>query len=308
VRGPLKRIAERALIVSGAAKLSRRRLPRGAALVLAYHNVVPNGVRPSGDRSLHLAVDDFSRQLDVLQEMHEVVPLTSLFDAVEDAGRLRVALTFDDAYAGALDLGLGELRRRNLPATVFVAPGLLGMTPWWDLLAREHPAGLSEEVRVHALEALAGQHDRVVSWMSQVNPARSIGGAIHPSEWIASEEALRAAAAYPRLALAAHTWSHPNLSALAADEVAAELSRSLRWLRDRFPSTIPMLSYPYGLHSPQVLAAASDAGYRAAFRVSGGWCRPLELRAHPQALPRYNVPAGLSIDGFRLRLSGIRSR
>jgi hypothetical protein len=87
-------------------------------------------------------------------------------------------------------------------------------------------------------------------------------------------------------------------------ELTEELARPLAWLREQFPEhSLPAISYPYGLRSPSVETAARDSGYTMGFLVAGGW-----LPAHgadPFALPRLNVPAGMSADGLALRLSGL---
>jgi peptidoglycan/xylan/chitin deacetylase (PgdA/CDA1 family) len=104
--------------------------------------------------------------------------------------------------------------------------------------------------------------------------------------------------------LGSHTWSHPNLCRATPTELASELEQSKRWISERFPkSAIPAISYPYGLESPAVKAAAEGAGYTMGFRVDGGWL-PKTVK-DSFALPRLNVPAGLSADGLALRLSGL---
>jgi hypothetical protein len=64
----------------------------------------------------------------------------------------------------------------------------------------------------------------------------------------------------------------------------------------------PWLAYPYGLASPSVAAAARGAGYTGALAIDGGWW-PREV-ADRFMLRRWNAPAGISIEGFRLRLGG----
>jgi peptidoglycan/xylan/chitin deacetylase (PgdA/CDA1 family) len=113
----------------------------------------------------------------------------------------------------------------------------------------------------------------------------------------------RRAAGRPGITLASHTWSHPNLAALAAAELEDELQRPLAWLRERFTGVLPFISYPYGLSSPAVERAAADAGYEAALRIDGGWLRDGSVNRY--AIPRLNVPSGISDAGFRLRCSGV---
>jgi len=287
------------LVGSGLARwLARHR--RGNTLVLAYHNVVPDDVAAGGDRSLHLPRAMFACQLDVLVEWCDVVPLASIFTDPAGAARPRVAITFDDAYYGALTIGATELRERRLPATMFVAPGLLGEDAfWWDALAG--PEGLSDAVRRYVLDELRGDAGAAGEWASQVGRERQ---PLSPWSRPGEESGVLAWAEDSRLTLGAHTWRHANLARLAPDEVTVELAAPLAWLRERAPTRlVRCLTYPYGLANPGVTAAASAAGYDAAFAVSGGWIgRAIRDRYW---VPRLNIPAGLTADGFRLRIAGI---
>jgi peptidoglycan/xylan/chitin deacetylase (PgdA/CDA1 family) len=298
LRAILKQALERALLATGAARVLRRIAPRDG-LVLAYHNIVPHGEPPGGDRSLHLSQRDFSAQLDILQREMDVVALTELLEPGAEGSRPRVAITFDDAYRGAVTVGVEELCTRSLPATIFIPPAFLGgRSFWWDAAA-DPVSGLSQAAREHALGSCAGQDDLVRAWAAsagqplQAPPAHAVA---------ASEEELQHALDYPGLTLGSHTWSHPNLTRLNDAELADELTRPLGWLRDRFSRVIPWLTYPYGLTDGRVERAVERAGYEAALRVDGGWLGPSPPR---YSLPRFNVPAGLSAAGFRLRLAGL---
>jgi peptidoglycan/xylan/chitin deacetylase (PgdA/CDA1 family) len=281
-----------------------RRRRAADAVVLAYHNIVPDGAEVLGDRSLHLPQREFARQLDLLRETHDVVPLDQVLEPPSGPRtRPRAAITFDDACQGAVTAGIDELARRGMPATVFVAPAFVGgRSFWWDALAGPGTEGLAEDVRRHALESLAGRDDAVRRW------AECSGIAVHAvpdHQTCATEAQLRALDGTEGITLASHTWSHPNLARLSREELEEELSRPLAWLRERFQHVIPWLTYPYGLASPQVVAAVAEAGYRGALLVEGGWL-PRHPRGciHPYELPRQNVPSGLSLRGFELRVSG----
>jgi peptidoglycan/xylan/chitin deacetylase (PgdA/CDA1 family) len=296
-----KQIAEAGLVHSGAGAAVRRRR-RGDVLVLAYHNVVPAGEQPAGDASLHLPRHRFAAQLDALQRTHDVVPLDAvLSEPVRPTRRPRVVITFDDAYRGAVTAGIEELAARQMPATIFVAPGFLdGGSFWWDVISGQSGAGLPDSVRMYALEALGGRDEAVRAW------ARESGltvNAVPGHARGASIEELRAAVRHDGITLGSHTWSHPNLTRTSPSDLPAELARPLEWLRQNFDRVIPWLAYPYGLTSPAVERAAAESGYVAALRVSGGWLGP--RRDRPFALPRLNVPAGLTLHGFRLRTSGL---
>ena len=300
-RDGLKATVERGLVSShlaGAWRLTHRR----GVLILAYHNILPSGVEIAGDRSLHLPEALFAAQLDSLQATHDVVPLDTLFDAERAHGRRpRAVITFDDAYRGAVTVGLREVVARKLPATVFVAPAFVGgRFFWWDTVTPPGAQGPTESLRTFALEECRGMDDAVRQW------AERSGSRLSPlptDAACASDSELCAASKQPGITFASHTWSHPNLVRLGPAELEEELTRPLEWLGARFDNVVPVLSYPYGLASPTVERAAARAGYRAGLLVSGGWTpgRP----RNPFALPRLNVPAGLSPNGFLLRTAGV---
>ncbi|HSM37284.1 MAG TPA: polysaccharide deacetylase family protein [Longimicrobiales bacterium] len=306
----IKRALEAALLHLGPAALARSRR-RGRAVVLAYHNIVPRGESTVGDASLHLPQRAFAAQLDILGDACEVVPLSSLLSdgggpvagAAEDqaGARPRVAITFDDAYEGALTAGVEELRARGLPATVFASPGLLdGRTFWWDATA----AGADPAWRGEALGSAYGHPDLVRerrlagggSWNDMPAHARS-----------ASAGGVRAFAELPGMALGAHGWLHLNFAAAPPDALANELAAPRGWLAEARPrgraGPFP-LAYPYGLSTAAVARAAAEAGYAHGLLVSGGWL-PRAPVAGSFSLPRLNVPAGISSAGFRLRLAGL---
>ena len=299
LRGVMKLVAERTLAAAGADRLALALRP-ARVLVLAYHNIVPAGESARGDTSLHLPQEDFGRQLDALRRSHRIVPLDQAFTPAE-GDRPRAVVTFDDACRGALTAGIDELARRNVPATVFVAPGLLGAAPWWDELAG--PLGLDPAVRAHALDVLGGRPAEVRAWAESAGLPRR---AVPAHQRIATEDELARAAALSGITLAPHGWSHASLPALSAEALEDELARPLAWLRDRFGAVLPWLAYPYGHASPEVEQAAGRAGYAGAFRVDGGSFLLADAAAHPFALSRMNVPAGVSNEGFRLRAAGVR--
>jgi peptidoglycan/xylan/chitin deacetylase (PgdA/CDA1 family) len=301
VRTLVKSLGERVIATSGITAVSRARRA-GRTLVLAYHNIVPDDHPVVGDRSLHLPLAKFRAQLVALRATHEVVSLESVA-ATNPGGRPRAVITFDDAYRGAILLGLPELARLGLPATVFVAPGLLDVAGfWWDRFA---PSGRDWDgaIRNWLLTEGRGREAAAAAWAEANRIAPSDHG-----PWLrgASELELTAAAALPGITIGAHSWSHPNLASLTGDELHAEVSRPLIWLRGRFPKTVPWLAYPYGLASTTAAEAARLAGFSGAFLVQGGWLAARGL--DPFWLARWNVPSGLSLAGFQLRTAGLFCR
>ncbi len=134
--GALSRPVDLTVVRTGLTRLGRS-LSRSRVLVLAYHNIVPEGAEDAGDPSLHLPEKQFARQLDLLVETHTIVPLQSALTDAWEPNRPRAVITFDDAYRGAVTVGIDEIVRREIPATVFVTPAFVdGRSFWWDALAR----------------------------------------------------------------------------------------------------------------------------------------------------------------------------
>lgn len=299
MRRALKQRVERALSWVPVGRMARHRI-RGKRLILAYHGIVPEGAEPAGERSLFVHRRDFAAQLDAIAGIADIVPLARLDDAGD--GRPRVAITFDDAYRGAVNEGIAEVVARGLPATIFVAPGRLNdHIFWWDALS-ESDGQLSEAIRHHALHKLLGSDERVRGWAAMIRLPSS--DKLPAYAQTATYVELRTAIGLPGITVGSHTWSHANLAALAAVDVAVELEASRDWLRAAFgDKAIPWIAYPYGLDSPEAHRAAATAGFAGGLRIGGGWHRAMDVS--PLARPRLNVPGGLSVPGFRARVTGV---
>ncbi len=120
------------------AAFTRQLLPaaRPRAVVLVYHRV--------GERRLdpwRLTVDPemFGGQMEALARDWSPVSLAELVDgfARRNLPERAVAVTFDDGYADNLEVAAPILVEHRIPATLFVATGLVdaGTPPWWDQLA-----------------------------------------------------------------------------------------------------------------------------------------------------------------------------
>lgn len=298
MRSLLKKRVEQALSSSVVGQIVRHRI-RDKRLILAYHGIVPEGAIAAGERALFIAQRDFAAQLDLLAAAADVVPLDRIDEAGD--GRPRVAITFDDAYRGAVNEGVRELAARGLPATIFVAPGRLnGHVFWWDSLAHEGLT-LDGKVRHHALYALAGSDERVRDWAVAAHLPSSDTLPAYAQTATCAE--LRDAVGAPGITVGSHTWSHTNLASLGAADIAEEVERPLAWLRAEFgEKAVPWLAYPYGLDSDESRRAVAKASYAGGLRMGGGWHRATDVSAF--ARPRLGISRNLSLAGFRARLLG----
>lgn len=291
-----KRLVETGVVRSGIPRLLIGQR-KGQRLILAYHDIVAELAPSRGDASLHLPLSSFRAQLDEICRRFDVVVLDTISEAASSHARPRIAITFDDAYEGVLEHALPELKQRGLPATVFVAPALLGLTPWWDILAEPLTGAVPVHIRDRAMKELGGMRDKVLATFTG-QPQSALPR-------IASEtDLVRAASdAGDLLRFGSHSWSHAHLPSLDDAILSRELSAPLSWLRERFENVSRFLSYPYGAMSAKTEDYARGAGYTGSLRVEGGWQAAGDHRTY--GMPRLNVPAGVSSAGFHLRLAGL---
>ena len=109
-----------------------RVLLRNSAVVVAFHRVDD---RLKGN-PISCSVAEFKSFCDFFQRYFDVVSTTELLARIRSGADIsgRLAITFDDGYLDNFENAAPELEARNLPATFFIASGLIGTNtqPWWD--------------------------------------------------------------------------------------------------------------------------------------------------------------------------------
>lgn len=275
-----------------------RRLRRDRTAILSFHNVVPDHEAGRGDASLHLPLSRFMQHVERLQRTHRVVGLEAALSEAAVEPRPRSVITFDDAYSGAIRLALPELRRRGLPATVFVAPGLLGEAGvWWDELGEAGRLDLG--TRHTAMNTHKGRLHAVRRWAFPGGDAPGLP----PTYGIATEDELREACG-DGITVGGHAWAHACLPSLEAADLRDDLARTLAWMKMFQGPTTPWLALPYGEGTAEIGRVAAEVGFRGVLEIRGGLA-PADY--DPGSVPRINVPAGVSPRGLELRTSGVLS-
>lgn len=304
----LKRTAETLLVRSGLATLSARGM-KGEAFILAYHNIVPSGENAWGEKSLHLDAREFRNHLDVVSSHARVAPLDEILSPETAVGRSddprpRVAVTFDDAYRGAVEAGLEVLREFDISATYFAAPGLIEEPGfWWDRLAAARDGRLPGRFRDHVLDEFKGAQHLVIK---EFGERGELAGPAPEYARPAGYDTLKALSGVPGHRIEHHTWSHPNLTRLTGAERAEEFRKATQWLHDCTGRKPSFLAYPYGLQDDDVRESSRQHGLAAGFMVEGGRLPGAGMDRF--RVPRLNVPSGLTATGLRLRLAGLLNR
>ena len=170
-------------------------------------------------------------------------------------------VTFDDAYRSVADV-LPALRRLGAKATIFACSGYAG----------DGAPLLIPELR----ERTGGEAANLATM-----------------PW----DELRDVAA-SGVEIGAHTVSHAHLPELPDAALQRELRESRERIEDELGRRCRYLAYPFGEDDERVHAAARDAGFSAAYTLSGAR-RPIDLHA----LPRVDVYRADGMARFAAKIS-----
>src|SRR5215831_18653720 len=111
---------------------SRRSTPQATSpFIICYHRVVENFGRSAETAipSLLISTSMLERHIDWLAKRYKIVSLDEIGKQLEANGpvhRLLAAITFDDGYADVYHNALPLLKRKGVPAGVFVVTDLVG--------------------------------------------------------------------------------------------------------------------------------------------------------------------------------------
>jgi peptidoglycan/xylan/chitin deacetylase (PgdA/CDA1 family) len=298
----MKRWLYRGLHVAGLTAFART--VRNAGVVLCYHNIVAGtDIRDGGAPGMHMSLDQFTTQMRWLAMHYEVLPLPALLDRLARGESMRrtASVTFDDAYAGVFQLGWPVLRELGITPTVFVVAGApAGDRPfWWDHPAVQH---LIEHRREQEwLTALRGDGEAILQSLPGVSNGEPAASAAYlPAPWH-----VIAQAASDGVDIGVHSATHRALPTLNDRELGEEVEGSRAVIAREIGVVPTCFAFPYGLWDRRVRDRVAQAGYRAALTLDYGL---VGTRADARALPRVNVPAGMSDPAYRAWTAGLNLR
>jgi len=270
-----------------------------------------------------------SRHLDWLAARFELMPLDDLAASAQGAPAGRkppAAVTFDDGYADFFDYAYPLLRRKGIPATIFVVTDLVGTKRLQShdrlflalersmkaprfrpqdlerLLLRlglqvEEAAALRSRLRraVDATPALLERmpHSGIERLIEELGSAgrmdRKALAPYEPLDWSMIIEMSRSG-----VTIGSHTASHALLSNEDFTTARREALDSRVALERKIETKVRHFAYPAGRFDPVAVAAVADAGYAFAYTT----CRHRDP-AHPHlTIPRTVFWERTSLDLF----------
>ena len=107
------------------------------ALILLYHRILDYETDP---QLLCVTPENFEKHLLIIKEFYNPVSMADLGRQIRSGKIINksVTITFDDGYADNLYFAKPILEKYNIPATVFITTGMVGVKKefWWDELER----------------------------------------------------------------------------------------------------------------------------------------------------------------------------
>lgn len=296
-------------------------------LVLGYHRVVTDFASASRNDmpSMLISTAMFERHMDFLGRHFEFVSPDAVGEAVRNRTpfpRPVAAVTFDDGYEDVYENAIPILKRKGIPAAVFVVTDLIGRSAWqihdklfhlvekgysvWDNPRREFhavlnaldlPAGdilgdasatRTPQSTVSALLPRLSQYD-VKRVMASIEGHIGNGFVNIPRSvsWPMLKQLLR-----DGFTVGSHTRSHVSLPMESDATTDAQLRGSKQLLEEQLGTRIDHFAYPGGQFTPAVVDALANAGYRYAYTAC-----PHNDPRHPElTIERLLLWQGSSID------------
>jgi peptidoglycan/xylan/chitin deacetylase (PgdA/CDA1 family) len=268
---------------------------RGNGLVLLYHRVTADDAAPPGDLVPSVPRRLLRRQLEVLGEVGELVPLERLGAPVGGRRRPRFALSFDDDYRSHDDQVLPVLQALGIIGTFFLSGrSLHRLGPYWfEALERlVADRGLAATSRLLDVDA-ATAADLAVVCEGSPRLQQLVATAVDLAP-CHLQPAQIAGLAEGGMTVGFHTLHHRRLVDLGGEELSLALAEGREALAACIGRRVDLLAYPHGKADAKVAAAARTAGYRMAWT---GWPRPVRAGDDPLLLGRWE-PGPLETDAF----------
>lgn len=301
-----KNVLRKLLYRTGVLGLVHRLRNRDTLTVFMFHRVLPkqSAEYQAAEKEFTFSVDGFGQCLDFIQRHYHVVSqadVTAHLNGRQRLPRCAGLITFDDGWRDTLIHALPELKKRNLPAVLFLATEVvdLAMGDWWqdqlvELLAQKE--GLSSIKSALAIRQLPGE-----SRSDELRRITATLGALEESQRQAILQPLvsRLPGARqmlnradldllrPWITIAGHGHSHAPLShhPRASDDLAA-----CRAQLQAIGGEDAVLSFPHGAYDATTVQQAHTAGFSMCYSSDPMLMNTAIVRSPLIPLGRIHIP------------------
>ena len=291
--------------------------------ILIYHRV-----NDEGDRFFPgIPTGVFAQQMEYLASQWNVLPLEEALERLkrQDVPDNAIVITFDDGYRDNFLMAFPILRRLSLPATIFLATGVIGtgLALWHDRVFSAF-----RETRVPVLTGMPNEHDQYdlqtiahklaaqgkilrfiwslgeddrTRWIDQLVLQLNVSGHQGDSRVMLTWDEIRLMHSQG-ISFGAHTVTHPILSRLSLPRAVEELLQSKAAIERELQAPASAFAYPIGRqedYSEDTKRLVQEAGYTCALTTVPG---TNTARTDPFALRRA-TPWDEDISAFAFRLN-----
>lgn len=305
---------------------------RGNATVLCYHRLTKERFKQGEFRpNSYLCVRDdcFEEQIRYLSRTALLTPLDQVVKdlSLHEASSHKIAITFDDGYRDNLEFALPVLEKYNVPATIFVSPGLIDQTAplWWEELAfivsnsqqlhfdwsgDNYHFSLDNDVAKNSVYLTLNKLFKSLSSSGQISLLKILRSKcklqFQQGNLLMSWEELQKLSGHPLITLGCHTLRHPILSNESESDALNEISEGRSILSAKVEQDIDLFAYPVGGRAEageREFGLSEKSGFKAAFTTRFGHI----FNKHQKlmhSLPRLTVDYYDCLDDFKWKLSG----
>ena len=282
----------------------------GRVLTLLYHRV---RTYDKDVQLLSVTPEYFTTQMDWLKENYKIIRFDEDWSRIEGDA---VCITFDDGYRDNFLTAAPILKRRQIPAIVFVATANIDTKRemWWDELERNLLADKEYKAEFCLFDEMFG-----CSWNVENSERRE--DLYHTMHWLMRQVEVRHRKDWLRqlqewngytengreenvcvrtadlktidastLQIGAHTVNHPVLARLTGQEQKREIEESKRYLETVLQQPVLTFSYPFGGisdYNADTLKACKELGFsKVAANIPGIWKTGDDLYQIPRCIVR----------------------
>lgn len=309
----LKYHFSQAAFSSGSFDLLTRFIIQKKAFVLMYHRVLDPTeeeqvfVQPG----MYVSTETFRLHVALLKERFQIIPLGELIhrsNAGKNIGGC-CAITFDDGWADNFINAFPILTEFRIPATIFLASGLIGTTrSFWPEELCFHLQRLRNSINdvkfptfrrfINEIGHMKGEdsfYERAISvfkdWQPNrrdelLNYLRSTCPAQVRSRWLMSWQEARDMLDSGLVTYGAHTSNHVILDQVSLYQAEQEIVRSRDEIQSQLKCQVDFFAYPNGNFNNDLQDILHKYRFLGAFTTRKDW---FDSRTHLFEIPRIGV-------------------
>ena len=280
---------------------------KGKAFVLTYHRILPAEVirrEVTLQAGMYVSSDVFALQMQFLREHFEVLSLAELLALWKeknwDREKCYCVVTFDDGWLDNYLYAYPILRRYEIPATIFLPTAFIGTNRWFwpDRLAyllKRYCMDSGVECKKNSLRSVEDRYfwfgkmdevknEKALDVVIEACKSRTqeeietlleemgqVLGVEFPAERVLVHWGEVKEMSEHGISFGSHSCSHKIFTTLSLREVHKEVTDSLHTLQDKPINFIPVLAYPNGNYSREIINQVKAAGYQAAVSTRFGF-------------------------------------